>query len=287
MSQRISAFALPSSVLVALALIPVQAFAQLQAPRFTSASNPVLMTVTPDTPVTMDQPGWIPPLASAIIPGSGQLMMGQERGALYLAVEVLLITRFFALQGDGRRAADRYRDLALEVARRPFDPVIRDTVFEYFEKMQKFIESGPFDTDPGAALVPPTDERIYNGSIWKLARETFFTNPDSLPDPGSLEYQQALAFYRRRAIGENFRWSWRNAGLEQDLYRQSIRLSDESFRQASQYLGLLLANHLLSAIDAFVTVRLSRTGRTINLNSAVWKRENGRMQGVVSVAVGF
>jgi hypothetical protein len=206
---------------------------------------------------------------------------------LYLAVETLLITRFFTLQGDGRRAADRYRDLALEVARRPFDPVILDTVFEYFEQMQKFIESGPFDTDPGAALVPPTDERIYNGSIWRLARETFFTNPDSLPDPGSLEYQQALAFYRRRAIGENFQWSWRNAGLEQDLYRQSIQRSDESFRQASQYLGLLLANHLLSAIDAFVSVRLSRNGRTVNLNSVIWKRENGRMQGVVSVAVGF
>jgi len=287
MNRRISAFALPSSALVALALMPGQAVAQLQAPRFTSASNPVLVTAPPDTVVATERPGWLPPLASAIIPGSGQLMMGQERGALYLAIEALLITRFFALQGDGRQAADRYRDLALQVARQPFNPVIRDTVFEYFEQMQKFIESGPFDTDPGAALVPPTDERIFNGSIWRLARETFFTNPDSLPDPGSLEYQQALEFYRRRAIGENFRWSWRNAGLEQDLYRQSIQRSDESFRQASQYLGLVLANHLLSAIDAFVTVRLSRNGRTVHLNSAIWKRKNGRMQGVVSVAVGF
>lgn len=287
MNRPTSACALPYSALVAFALIPAQAVAQLQAPRFTSASNRVSVTAPPDTTVAAKRPGWMPPLASAIIPGTGQLMMGQERGALYLAVEALLITRFFALQGDGQQAADRYRDLALQVARRPFDPVIRDTVFEYFEQMQKFIESGPFDTDPGAALVPPTDERLFNGSIWRLARETFFSNPDSLPDPGSLEYQQALAFYRRRAIGENFRWSWRNAGLEQDLYRQSIQLSDESFRQASQYLGLVLANHLLSAIDAFVTVRLSRNGRTVHLNSAIWKRENGRMQGVVSVAVGF
>lgn len=287
MNRLISAFARPSSALVALALTPVPAVAQPNAPRFTSAANPVLVTATSDTSVATERPGWIPPLSSAIIPGSGQLLMGQERGAVYLAVEVFLVTRFFTSQSDGRRAANRYRDMALEVARRPFNPVIRDTVFEYFEQMEKFIESGPFDTDPGEGLAPPTDERMYNGSIWRLARETFFTNPDSLPDPGSLEYQQALAFYRRRAIGENFRWSWRNAGLEQDLYRQSIQLSDESFRQASQYLGLLLANHLLSAIDAFVTVRLSRYGRTVNLNSAVWKSENGRMQGVVGIAVGF
>ena len=120
-----------------------------------------------------------------------------------------------------------------------------------------------------------------------LARETFFPNPDSVPDQGSLEYQLALDFYRRRAIGDNFTWSWRNAGLEQDLYRQSIRQSDESFRKASQQLGLLLANHLLSAIDGFVSVRLSQNGRPVNLSSAVWMPENGGVRAVVRVAVGF
>ena len=148
MNRLISAFARPSSALVALALTPVPAVAQPNAPRFTSVANPVLVTATSDTSVATERPGWIPPLSSAIIPGSGQLLMGQERGAVYLAVEVFLVTRFFTSQSDGRRAANRYRDMALEVARRPFNPVIRDTVFEYFEQMEKFIESGPFDTDP-------------------------------------------------------------------------------------------------------------------------------------------
>ena len=135
MNRRISVFAPLSSALVALALASVPTLAQSQAPKFTSASNPEVVTITADTTGATNRPAWLPPLSSAIIPGSGQLMMGQERGALYLAVEVLLITRFVALQGDGRREATRYRDLALEVARGAFNPVIRDTVFEYFEQM--------------------------------------------------------------------------------------------------------------------------------------------------------
>jgi hypothetical protein len=141
--------------------------------------------------------------------------------------------------------------------------------------MGRFVESGPFDTDPGPALVPPTDERTYNGQIWGLARRTFFTDPDASPPPDAPEYQSALAFYASRAIGPNFQWSWRNAGLEQDLYRQTIRGSDRAFRQASQGLGLLLANHLLSAVDAAITERLSRRGRAVQLETGVYPSMRG------------
>jgi hypothetical protein len=203
---------------------------------------------------------WARPLASAIVPGTGQLLGGRERGALYLVAEAFLLTRSLALNAEGRRERDRYRELAMVVARAPFAPALNDTVFEYFEQMGRYVESGAFDTDPGPALVPPTDERTYNGQIWALARRTFFVDPNVTPAPDSPEYQRALAFYSSRAIGPNFQWSWRNAGLEQDLYRQTIRQSDRAFRHASQGLGLLLANHLLSAVDAAITERLARRG---------------------------
>ena len=242
----------------------------------------------PRQQVQRTHPKWLPPLASALLPGSGQFLQGQERGAIYVVVEVFLLTRFIGLQNDAQGGAARYKGLSFEVARGQFNPQIRDTVFEYFEQMQKFIESGPFDTDPGSALVPPVDELTYNGSQWKLARQTFFANPDSIPDPDSIQYQLALQFYRQRAVGANFRWSWRNAGIEQDLYRQAIQQSDEDFRRASQQLGLLLANHLLSAIDAFVSVRLSRNGRPVEVSSAVWVSAGGReVRGRLSVRVGI
>lgn len=204
---------------------------------------------------------WVRPVASLMIPGTGQLMGGSDRAALYLVAEAFFLTRFFSLQHDGRYGADQYHDLAFRVARGPFAPTIRDTVFDYFEAMGKYIESGPFDTDPGPDLVPPGDERTFNGHLWWLARQTFFQQPDSIPDAGSAEYARALDFYRRRAVGPDFRWSWRSAAIEQDLFRQTIRSSDEAFRRAREQLGLLMANHLLSAVDALISSRLHHRGR--------------------------
>jgi hypothetical protein len=212
---------------------------------------------------------WLRPAASLVIPGSGQLLGRAERGALYLAAEALVVTRYLSLHRDGRQAAAQYRDLAFTVARGPFAPQVRDTAFEYFEAMGKYLESGPFSVGSGAVLVPPQDERTFNGRIWLLARQTFFKHPDSIPDPNSVAYQRALDFYRRRAVGPGFQWSWRGAAIEQDLFRQTIRASDEAFRHARDQLGILLANHLLSAVDAWISHRLGGRGRRGGVSGGV------------------
>ena len=196
-------------------------------------------------------------MASLLLPGTGQLMAGQPRAAIYFAAELYLVARLLQLNSDAHREADRFRDLAFDVARAPFDPGARDTVFEYYETMERFIESGLYDLDPGAAFVPEADPTTYNGSMWLLARRTFWTDPDVPPDPTSPEYQRALQFYQSRAVGPGYQWSWRSAGLEHDEFRQSIRRSDAAFRSAQDRVGLLLANHVLSAVDAMISTRLS------------------------------
>lgn len=226
---------------------------------------------------------WMRPLASALVPGAGQLLAGQDRGAVYLVVETVALARFVGEYHQGKRDADHYRDLALQVARRAFNPQLRDTAFGYFEEMARFIESGPFDTDPGPGLRPPWDDRTFNGRIWRLARETFFTNADSVPDPESVEYQRALEFYRRRAVGPNFLWSWRGAAIEHDLFQQTIRASDDAFRRATQLLGLVLVNHLVSVIDAYVSHRLSVNGTAVRIQAALGlPGAPGRLSVVVS-----
>ncbi len=213
--------------------------------------------------------GWVRPLASLLVPGTGQMLAEHDRGAVYLVAEAFLVTRYFALSAEGRRERNQYRNLALVVARGAYSPAIVDTNFEYYEQMGKFVESGPFTTDPTGGISPPTDPLTYNGFIWQLARQTYFSNPDSTPAATSEEYQHAIAFYSRRAIGPDFRWSWRNAGIEQDLYRQTIANSDQAFRRASEQLGLLLANHLLSAVDAFVSNRLAAHGHPVEVRSGM------------------
>lgn len=223
-----------------------------------------------------ERAGWARPLSSFLVPGSGQLMGGHERGVLYLIADVFLWTRFISFQKEGTRERDRFRDLAFDVARRQFDPSERDTTFSYFEEMAKFVESGPFDSDPGPEIQPSSDVESFNGSIWELAKQTFFENPDSIPDRDSPEFQRALEFYQERAVREDFRWSWRNARIEQDVFRQTIRKSDEGFRKASQQLGLILANHLLSTVDAVISHRLTRVREGTEFQTMLWTTSTSR-----------
>jgi len=93
------------------------------------------------------------------------------------------------------------------------------------------------------------------------------------PPPGSPQYLRALQFYFTRAVGPNFLWSWRDAALEQQEYRRAIRRSDDAFRQAQNQVGLLLANHLVSAIDALISNRLSAAaGRPAQLSTTLGPR---------------
>jgi hypothetical protein len=210
------------------------------------------------------------PLASLLLPGTGQLLAGQDRGAVYLAAEVYLVSRFRQFDREAGREAGRFQGLAYDIARRPFSPVRRDTVFEYYEQMERFVESGHYDMDPGPALVPETDARTYNGSVWLLARRTYFEDPNSPPDPASWEYRRALDFYEARAVGPAFQWSWRDHSLEHQVFRESIRRSDENFRRAQSQLGLLLANHVVSAVDALISSRLAAAaGRPVEMRTTL------------------
>ena len=204
---------------------------------------------------------WYTPLASAALPGAGQAMLRQDRFVAYMAVEGYFWLRYFADLREARRERDAYRELANDVARAFFSEEKPVGDFEYYERMQQYIESGVYDITPGGTLQPETDTTTFNGAVWLLARRTYWTNPELPPDPDSDAYLRAEALYRDRAITPEFRWSWRDAQLEQDLYRRTISRSNEAFRHSVQDLGVVLANHVLSTVDAYVSVRLQRSVR--------------------------
>ena len=213
---------------------------------------------------------FVRPLASLLLPGTGQLLAHQDRGAVYLAAEVYLVSRFLQLDHEAVAEAQRFQNLAFDVARRSFGPLRRDTIFEYYEQMERFAESGAYDRDPGPALVPESDPNTYNGSMWLLARRTYWEDPNVPPDPMSPQYLNALQFYQARAVGPNFLWSWRDHSLEHEVFRDYIKRSDNAFRRAQNQIGLLLANHVLSAVDALISARLSvAAGRAAQMRTSV------------------
>ena len=246
------------------------------------ASSAVAQQAPPDT--TVPPPGvLVRPLASLIIPGTGQLLGHQDRGAVYLAAEVYLLSRYLQLDHEAMSEQRRFQSLAFEVARRQYGPMRRDTIFEYYEQMERFTESGNYDADPGAAFVPERDPRTYNGSVWLLARRTYWVDPAVPPDPTSPQYWKALQFYQARAVGPNFQWSWRDHSLEHEVFRDFIKRSDNAFRRAQNQIGLLLANHVVSAVDALISARMTAVaGRPASMHTSVGL--NGRAQVRFSVA---
>lgn len=213
-------------------------------------------------------------LASALVPGAGQWRLGDDRWLPYLLVEAWGWVTYLTNRAGAGRYRDDYRDLAWAVARRISVGERRDTVFEYYETLMHWQTSGAFDVDPRTAgIQPETDLSTYNGDVWRLARSLLIPGGASAP-PGSPEYQRALDYYLEHAIPDGYAWAWGPNGLEQQRFRELIRSSDEAARAATLRLGIVLANHVVSAVDALVLARV-REGRGgdggpgLHLDSAV------------------
>ena len=203
---------------------------------------------------------WWAPVLSGLIPGAGQFAMGQQRSVGFLVAEGYLIIQQVRARRDASGDRDAYRALAFDVARQPFGGDRPRGSWDYYESMEKYLESGAYDRIPGGSLDPETDETTYNGARWLLARETYWLNPAVAPAVGSPEYQRALAFYQSRAVRPAYQWSWRDAQLERDVFAQTIASANRSGQRAVNYVGLIGANHLVSLIDAYVSVRVRRFG---------------------------
>lgn len=194
-------------------------------------------------------------LASAILPGAGQYLQRDERWVPYVALEAWAVLSFLTKRGSARSLERQYRDLSA-VPRRFGTSPRRDTVFEYYELLTNWDASGEFDELPLVpGIQPEQDVTTYNGSVWRLARSLYLPGGQSLP-PTSPQYQRALAHYMRHAIPPAFAWAWGASRLEQQAYLELFDQSDEAYRTATQLLGIIVANHIVSAVDALVTSRL-------------------------------
>jgi len=190
---------------------------------------------------------------SLLVPGLGQRALGQWRGWVYLSVELV----GWALYVDRRRAAadyrDGYRDFAWANARLQTDPR-RDPAFPYYETLSHWQRSGAFDTDLATeGIQPEGDATTYNGAIWARAVGLFLGGGVGEPtDPG---YETALGYYRDRAWGPEYLWDWSGTGDAMGEFAGLIESSDDRARQATNVLGVVIANHLVAAVDAYLSAR--------------------------------
>lgn len=200
-------------------------------------------------------------LASALVPGAGQYRLDAGRWVAYLGVELWAWLTYIDARSEVADLGGQYRDLAWAVARRISVGARADREFEYYEAMSSFGESGSFDADPGTGGVQPEeDETTFNGTIWSLARAIYYpAGSDSIP-PTAQEHEAALDYYERNAIEPAYAWSWGGNQLEHEHFRTLIRRSDEAARAGTTILGVILVNHVVSAVDALIAARLRDAG---------------------------
>lgn len=209
------------------------------------------------TPASMPSP-MRAALFSALLPGMGQRYLDQGRWIVYLGIEVWSWVQFFDERAQGNKLQTEYRDLAWSVARRVSSGPRVDGDFDYYESLTKFGESGAWDADPARpGIQPEPDPETYNGSIWELARDIFIPpNADGGLDEDSPAYRNALAYYEERGVTPRFAWSWRENELQQAVYGDIIQQSDETLRNSTTMAGVIIANHVVSAVDALISARL-------------------------------
>ena len=209
-------------------------------------------------------------LLSLVVPGLSQQRMGQRRWVAYAGAELLAGFFYFRSRGQARDARTAYRDFAWEAARAGVTGrARRDGAFAYYETLSRWDRSGLWDADAARPGVQPeSDPSTYNGSVWALAKELFGVGAASGEE--SPEYRRALDYYLQRGYGPGFLWRWREGSGDQARFGSLIRRSDQGFRDARRALWALAANHLFSALDGFVTVRLrtrpgsSRVGLSVS-----------------------
>lgn len=212
--------------------------------------------------------------ASLLLPGAGQAGLGLRRWMVYGGLEVAFWAVHLEAAADLRTLSRAYRNLAWDLARRPTNPAFReDGPWNYYEEMSHYLASGAYDLDPEmAGIQPETDPSTFNGSVWELAQGLFL--PPGPPDTGSAEYERALGYYSDRAAGPNFLWTWEGQPGALDEFRGLIDDADAEARVRSTALGLVLANHLVSAVDALVVARLREGDPPARLESRLTRRQD-------------
>ena len=109
--------------------------------------------------------------------------------------------------------------------------------------MRDYLESGAYSQSPTGPIVPETDLATYNGHQWDIAQGTQPTVAAALAVRGD-----------RRQAG--LQWSWQNHRLEWDIFGRTTDQRNDAAQSAKRDLIIIGANHMLSLVDAFSTIRL-------------------------------
>lgn len=223
-------------------------------------------------------------LSSAIIPGSGQAANNKWlRAGLYFVAEAVLVGIHIKSYRDAEAEERRYEQFAnnnwsvVNYAKWLVDYHEQNNLTnEYIDELRNEVDGVT------AAYNPEEDWRKIDIELLRrVERNTPFVYADrgvvntfshQMPDYGSQQYYELISKYYQYGAGWNdfgqdrngntldsrYRLNWDGSDMPFNFIRGATLAEDfnDSYRLAGNMVSLIILNHIVSAFDAFLTVKI-------------------------------
>lgn len=222
-------------------------------------------------------------LSSAIIPGAGQAANDKWlRAGLYVLAEAVLVGVHIKSYHDAKVEQRRYEQFAdnnWSVVRYAKWLVSyhdqNNLTNQYIDELRSQLAGKTADFDPAKDWQKVDIELLRN-----VESETPFVYPDKvgnnfshlMPDYGSQQYYELISKYYQYGTGWNdfgrdqtgksldnhYKLSWDGSNMSLNFMRGAALAEDfnDSYRLAGNMVSLIILNHIVSAFDAFLTVKV-------------------------------
>lgn len=223
-------------------------------------------------------------LSSVILPGSGQAANNKWlRAGTYIAAEALLFTVHFTRMRDAKRQERQYEQFADN----------NWSVVTYAKWLVNYYDQNNLSgstinelRNQVAGLDPAYDPNVDWNSVdlellRSVERNTPFIYPDGLgnnfshvmPNYGSQQYYELISKYYQYgpgwrdfgnnqngdALDDRYKLNWDGTDMPLNFFRGSALAEsfNDNYRVAGNMVSLLVLNHMVSAFDAFLTVKIN------------------------------
>lgn len=212
-------------------------------------------------------------VSSAIVPGSGQAANKKWlRAGLYVLAEAAFVGIHLKNYNDAKAEKRRYEQFAdnhwsvVTYAKWLVNYHDQNNLQNtYLDELRNQVDGISAEYDPKNDWQKVDIELLRN-----VERNTPFVYPDQIgnnfshvmPDYGSQQYYELISKYYQYGPGWNdfenlYQLTWDGSGMPVNFLRGAT-LADkfnDSFRLAGNMVSLIILNHVISAFDAFLTVR--------------------------------
>lgn len=220
-----------------------------------------------------EKPAWAL-LSSAILPGSGQAANKKWlRSGLYFLAEAVMVGVYLKSSHDAEVEERRYKRFAnnnwsvVTYANWLVEYHEQNNLSnEYIDDLKQHIEGKTADYNPDSDWSKVDIELLRN-----VERNTPFVYPERIgnnfshimPKYGSQQYYELISKYYQYGPGWNdfpdqYQLTWDGSGMPDNFLLGSRMAADfnDSYRLAGNMVSFLILNHIISAFDAYLTVKI-------------------------------